>query len=157
MAACAFNVYGDANAIFRTTDLRSVGGFVRDRETYCHDWETFVKLVHGGRRIGVMPEYLFYYRRRADGMSAVMTDHGANTYPFMQRMISSFADAHGGASNPESRMMWEAMAGYLLRGGTNKPKAKPGVARRLFRGAVKRLTAAGRLAWNAARSKGRKA
>jgi glycosyltransferase involved in cell wall biosynthesis len=157
LAACAFNVYGDANAIFRTTDLRSVGGFVTDRDTYCHDWETFVKLVHGGRWIGVIPEYLFYYRRRADGMSAVMTDHGANTYPFMQRMISSFADAHGGASDPESRMVWETLAGYLLRDGANEPKIKRGIARRLFRGVVNRLTAAGRPAWNAARSQGRKA
>ena len=70
LAACAFNVYGDANAIFRTEHLRSVGGFVTDRATYCHDWETFVKLIHAGRSIGVIPEYLFYYRRRADGMSA---------------------------------------------------------------------------------------
>ena len=99
LAACAFNVYGDANAIFRTEHLRSVGGFVADRATYCHDWETFVNLIHAGRSIGVIPEYLFYYRRRADGMSATMTNGGANTYPFVQRMITGFVGGSGAGSN----------------------------------------------------------
>ena len=48
-AACAYNVYGDANAVFRTDHLRAVGGFTEDRSTYCHDWETFVKLAQAGR------------------------------------------------------------------------------------------------------------
>jgi GT2 family glycosyltransferase len=125
LAACAFNVYGDANAIFRTEDLRSVGGFVMDRSTYCHDWETFVKLVQAGRRIGVIPEYLFYYRRRADGMSAVMTGGGANTYPFIQRMITSFVGGNETGPNPEARMLWEALASYFLRNDSSKAAARP--------------------------------
>jgi glycosyltransferase involved in cell wall biosynthesis len=129
LAACAFNVYGDANAIFRTEDLRSIGGFVADRSTYCHDWETFVKLVNAGRRIGVIPEYLFYYRRRKDGMSAVMTDGGANTYPFVQRMITSFVAGNEGERNPEARMLWEALASYFLR---NDPSTAPSRPRSLY-------------------------
>ncbi len=146
LAACAFNIYGDANAIFRTEHLRSVGGFVADRSTYCHDWETFVKLVQAGRRIGVVPDYLFYYRRRADGMAAVMTDKGANTYPFIQRMITSFVAGNVAGSKPsEPRMLWEALASYFLRDDLNqaaRPRPRYGAARRLA------------AAWKAASGKG---
>jgi hypothetical protein len=139
LAACAFNVYGDANAIFRTQDLRSVGGFVTDRSTYCHDWETFVKLVNAGRRIGVIPEYLFYYRRRADGMSAVMTAGGANTYPFVQRMITTFFAGNESGANPEARMLWEALASYFLRNDPSEAVARSR-SRSLY-GAVRRWAA----------------
>ncbi len=143
LAACAFNVYGDANAIFRTEDLRAVGGFVADRSTYCHDWETFVKLTHAGRRIGVIPEYLFYYRRRAEGMSAVMTNGGANLYPFIQRMITNFATGRELGSNPEARLLWEALASYFLRNDLSKPAPRP----RSLYGAARRLAAAGKRVW----------
>src|SRR5207253_3076688 len=43
-AACLLNVYGGANAIFRTADLRAVGGFECERDAF-EDWETFVKLA----------------------------------------------------------------------------------------------------------------
>jgi glycosyltransferase involved in cell wall biosynthesis len=137
LAACAFNVYGDGNAIFRTADLRSVGGFVADRSTYCHDWETFVKLVNAGRRIGVIPEYLFYYRRRADGMAAVMTERGANTYPYVQRMITGFAGGIEANANPETRMLWEALASFFLR---NEPNAMATPPRSLY-GSARRWAA----------------
>src|SRR5262249_53400039 len=39
------NVYGDANAIFRTDALRSVGGNETDRDSSWEDWEAFIKLV----------------------------------------------------------------------------------------------------------------
>ena len=116
-----------------------------DRSTYCHDWETFVKLIHAGRRIGVIPDYLFYYRRRADGMSAMMTNGGANTYPFIQRMITSFvarkrqriepgsADAVGGIGELFSPTMI-----------ANSERARSSAR---FHGAVRRLAAAGRRVW----------
>ena len=129
-----FNVYGDANAIFRTADLRSVGGFVADRATYCHDWETFVKLVHAGRRIGVVPEYLFYYRRRADGMSAVMTDKRRNTYDFNQRMITSFAAGNGGEATRRrgcSGRRRRVIFCKMIQSKTARPRSLYGAARRL--------------------------
>ncbi len=148
LAACAFNVYGDANAIFRTEDLRSVGGFVADRATYCHDWETFVKLVHAGRRIEVIPEYLFYYRRRADGMAAVMTEGGANTYPFIQRMITAFAAENGGKSNMASRTVWEVVASYFLEKDARKTAPSPSLY-----GTARRLAGVGKRVWKRAFSR----
>jgi len=142
-AACAFNIYGDANAVFRTADLRAAGGFVEDRGTYCHDWETFVKLVRTGWRVGVVPEYLFYYRRRPDGMAAVMTQNGTDVYPFVQRMLTTFY----GESSPadaEARMLWTVLAASLLRdaGAKTAPPSGWRRVRRLLGGAVRR--AAGR-------------
>jgi glycosyltransferase involved in cell wall biosynthesis len=62
--ACFRNVYGDANAIFRTADLRAIGGYEPDRDSTCEDWEVFVILVHAGYQLDVVPEHLFYYRHR---------------------------------------------------------------------------------------------
>jgi hypothetical protein len=62
------NVYGDANAIFRTADLRAVNGYELDRDSTCEYWEVFVKLVNVGSKLDVVPEHLFYYRHRADSL-----------------------------------------------------------------------------------------
>jgi hypothetical protein len=140
-AACAFNIYGDANAVFRTADLRAAGGFVEDRSTYCHDWETFVKLARSGRQVGVVPEYLFYYRRRPDGMAAVMTRGGTDVYPFVQRMLATF---YGGTSSADAEacVLWTTLAASLLRG-TEAPAPAAFGPRRLLRGGLRRAAALG--------------
>jgi hypothetical protein len=142
VAACAFNVYGDANAVFRVNDLRAVGGFEADRATYCHDWETFVKLAASGRRADVLPEYLFYYRRRRDGMSAVMTAAGADLFPFAQRMLTNFFVRPKTQAEVEPDLLWSALVGHFLRDGTAAaaPPPRPG----FVRAAARRFAAAGR-------------
>jgi len=139
VASCAYNVYGDANAVFRTEDLRAVGGFPEDRSTYCHDWETFVKLTGTGRRVAVVPEYLFYYRRRADGMAAVMTRNGTDLYRFVQRMLATAFDGE----SAEDRMLWTTFAASLL---PHEPRSqrKPWSPARLLRATVRRVAAVGR-------------
>jgi glycosyltransferase involved in cell wall biosynthesis len=62
------NVYGDANSIFRTADLRTINGYEPDRDSTCEDWEAFVKLINAGFRLDVLPEHLFFYRYRPDSM-----------------------------------------------------------------------------------------
>ena len=73
--ACCRNVYGDANALFRTAALRSVGGYETDRDTSWEDLEVFVKLVHAGHRVDVLPDYLFYYRHLDSGWSRVTSGY----------------------------------------------------------------------------------
>src|SRR5262249_20632267 len=51
---CYQNVYGDANSMFRTADLRAVNGYETDRDSTCEDWEGFVKLVHAGYKLDVI-------------------------------------------------------------------------------------------------------
>ena len=100
------NVYGDANAIFRTSALRSVGGYETDRGTSCEDWECFVKLVHAGHKLGVVPDHLFYYRHRAGGFS-----RSTNWFANHQRVLRQFA--HAGALPPaEALALWTALLGF---------------------------------------------
>lgn len=100
------NVYGDANAIFRTETLRAVGGYGTDRGTSCEDWECFVKLVHAGHRLGVVPDHLFYYRHRPGGFS-----RSTNWFANHQRVLRQFA--HAGSLPPaESLQLWAALLGF---------------------------------------------
>jgi glycosyltransferase involved in cell wall biosynthesis len=100
------NVYGDANAIFRTDVFRGIGGYETDRGTSCEDWEAFVKLVHAGHRIGVVPEHLFEYRHRPGGFSRT-----TNWYANHHRVLRQFT---GTDSLPpgEAAVLWSALLGF---------------------------------------------
>ena len=100
------NVYGDANAIFRTDALRAIGGYGTDRGTSCEDWELFVKLVHAGHRLGVVPDHLFYYRHRPGGFS-----RSTNWFANHQRVLRQFANA-GALPPAESLALWTALLGF---------------------------------------------
>lgn len=84
---CLQNVYGDGNALFRTAALRAVGGFSTDRDTSFEDWEVFVKLVNSGRRVEVLPDFLFYYRHRDQGFS-----RATNGYRNHQRVLRRYVE-----------------------------------------------------------------
>ena len=103
------NVYGDANAIFRTSALRKIGGYEPDRGTSCEDWEAFVKLVHAGHRIGVVPDHLFYYRHRPGGFS-----RSTNWFANHERVLRQFAYA-GTLPAAESLTLWTAVLGFHQR------------------------------------------
>jgi glycosyltransferase involved in cell wall biosynthesis len=100
------NVYGDANAIFRTADFREVGGYETDRGTSCEDWEAFVKLVHAGKRIGVIPDHLFYYRHRAGGFS-----RATNWFANHQRVLRQFRQIDH-LSSVEAATLWTTLLGF---------------------------------------------
>ncbi|WP_052557675.1 glycosyltransferase family 2 protein [Gemmata sp. SH-PL17] len=100
------NVYGDANAIFRTAALRAVGGYETDRGTSCEDWEAFVKLVHAGHKIGVVPEHLFYYRYRPGGFS-----RSTNWFANHQRVLRQFANP-GTLPPADALTLWTALLGF---------------------------------------------
>lgn len=103
------NVYGDGNAIFRTSALRAIGGYEIDRGTATEDWEVFVKLIHGGYRIGVVPDHLFYYRHRAESYTRT-----TNWFANHQRVLRQFASA-GSLSPAESLTLWTALLGFHQR------------------------------------------
>jgi glycosyltransferase involved in cell wall biosynthesis len=103
------NVYGDTTAVYRTDAFRAVGGHETDRGTGFEDWEAFVKLVHAGHRVGVIPEYLFYYRHLPASFTRVTDD-----YRNRQRVLRQFSrlDALPAA---ERVMLWTALAGLQHR------------------------------------------
>lgn len=103
------NVYGDATALYRTDAFRSVGGYETDRGTSFEDWEAFVKLVHAGFRLDVLPEHLFYYRHLATGFSRT-----TNAFANQQRVLRQFT--HGQAlSDADRRALWNLLTGVHLR------------------------------------------
>jgi glycosyltransferase involved in cell wall biosynthesis len=105
--ACLRNVYGDANALFRTAMFRAVGGYETDRGTSNEDWEAFVKLAAAGHRLDVLPEHLFFYRHRESGFSRV-----TNQYHNHQRVLRQFFRAER-LPAAERVALWTALPGLL--------------------------------------------
>lgn len=103
------NVYGDATAICRTETLRAVGGWETDRGTSFEDWELFVKLVHAGGTIDVVPDHLFYYRHLPTGFSR-KTDPFANH----ERVLRQFRRL-GQLPESEREALWDLLAGMHRR------------------------------------------
>lgn len=102
---CLQNIYGDGNAIFRTEALRAVGGFETDRDTSFEDWEVFVKLVNAGKRVEVLPDFLFYYRHRDAGFSRV-----TNGYRNHQRVLRRFMKIET-LPQHERTLLWHWLVG----------------------------------------------
>lgn len=104
-----YNIYGDGNALFHTSALRSIGGFTADRNTSFEDWEVFVRLVNAGHLVDVLPETLFYYRHRETGFSRVTND-----YYNHERILRNYV---GAANLPraESLVLWAYLNGLERR------------------------------------------
>lgn len=87
-------------ALYRTADLRAVGGFDPNADASSGEWSAFFKLVNAGRHVDILPEHLFW---AADEPDAVQAD---NLKPFvaMDRVLAA-----------ERESLWKAMAGYERR------------------------------------------
>ena len=59
-------------ALVRREAVAAVGGFDEDMRDGCEDWDLWLRLVERGYRGAIIPEVLFFYRRRADSMSRAM-------------------------------------------------------------------------------------
>ena len=59
-------------ALVRRSALETVGGFDETMRDGCEDWDLWITLVERGYQGRILPEVLFYYRRRADSMSRAM-------------------------------------------------------------------------------------
>lgn len=61
-------------ALVRRAALEAVGGYDETLRQGCEDWDLWLTLVERGHSGVIIPEVLFYYRRRADSMSRAMLD-----------------------------------------------------------------------------------
>ena len=61
-------------ALVRRTAYDAVGGYDESMREGCEDWDFWLRLVERGFQGAIIPEVLFYYRRRSDSMSRVMLD-----------------------------------------------------------------------------------
>jgi glycosyltransferase involved in cell wall biosynthesis len=100
------NVFGDANSMFRTADVRAVAGFVEDSRAV-EDWELFVRLIQNGFETDVIPRALFDYRHREQSMART-TDRYRNR----QRVLRHYERGEDGLE----RGLWFPFASlYELR------------------------------------------
>lgn len=61
-------------ALVRREAFDAVGGYDETMRNGCEDWDFWLRLVERGFPGTIIPEVLFYYRRRADSMSREMLD-----------------------------------------------------------------------------------
>jgi len=74
---CDFPTLLDVNtvngaALVRRSALEAVGGFDESMRTGCEDWDLWIAMVARGFTGRILPEVLYYYRRRAGSMSRTM-------------------------------------------------------------------------------------
>lgn len=80
-------------ALVRREAFEAVGGYTDSMRSGCEDWDFWLRLVERGFRGTIIPEVLFYYRRRADSMSRVMIDPAAYRRP-LEDLIGRHAAAY---------------------------------------------------------------
>jgi hypothetical protein len=68
-------------ALVRRSAFDAVGGYDESMREGCEDWDFWLRLVERGLTGTIIPEILFYYRRRAASMSRQMLEPGAYVKP----------------------------------------------------------------------------
>ena len=68
-------------ALVRREAFEAAGGYDDTMREGCEDWDLWLRLVAAGRHGAIIPEVLFFYRRRADSMSRRMLDAQAYRRP----------------------------------------------------------------------------
>jgi glycosyltransferase involved in cell wall biosynthesis len=97
-AACDFPALLDMNtvngaALVRRSAVEAVGGFDETMRDGCEDWDLWITLVERGFKGRILPEFLYYYRRRAGSMSKLMVqgDGHIRLYRFLaQKHVDSY-------------------------------------------------------------------
>lgn len=73
--------------------FEAVGGYDESMREGCEDWDFWLRLVESGYRGHIIPEVLFYYRRRAGSMSRLMLEEQAYRRP-LQALVAKHAPAY---------------------------------------------------------------
>jgi glycosyltransferase involved in cell wall biosynthesis len=71
-------------ALVRRSAFEAVGGYDEKMRNGCEDWDFWLRLVEHGLHGVIIPEVLFYYRRRSDSMSRLMTASEAYDRPLRE-------------------------------------------------------------------------
>lgn len=95
------NCFGDANSLYRTETLRSVGGYSEDYGITHEDWELHARLALSGARRTLLPAATFWYRIDPDGMlrgevGALRrsSDFARHLRPYLETLPYAEAKAH---------------------------------------------------------------
>lgn len=80
-------------ALVRRSAFEAVGGYDESMREGCEDWDFWLRLVERGFEGAIIPEVLFYYRRRSDSMSRVMLEEQAYRRP-LEVLVRKHEDAY---------------------------------------------------------------
>lgn len=80
-------------ALVRREAFDAAGGYDETMRDGCEDWDFWLRLVEQGFEGTIIPEVLFYYRRRAESMSRVMLDEAAYRRP-LQTLVAKHLDQY---------------------------------------------------------------
>jgi len=80
-------------ALVRRGVFESAGGYDETMREGCEDWDFWLRLVEHGFHGIIVPEVLFYYRRRSDSMSRVMLEEQTYRRP-LEVLVAKHADAY---------------------------------------------------------------
>jgi glycosyltransferase involved in cell wall biosynthesis len=97
-AECGFPALLDRNtvngaALVRRSAWEAVGGQDEALREGCEDWDFWIRLVERGLRGAILPEILFFYRRRAGSMSRALVGeaHLRAYHELLRRHPAAFA------------------------------------------------------------------
>jgi glycosyltransferase involved in cell wall biosynthesis len=101
-------------ALVRREALQAVGGFEESLRDGAEDWDLWLRMAERGLRGTILPEVLFFYRRRADSMSRAMLREP--TYSTLLRRLVQRHETSYRAHFPEllvrrERRMWAMRVG----------------------------------------------
>ena len=78
VAVGLWNPYGETSGLYRTRQLRDLGGYDDLHPEYMsEDWHLYIKIVASGLKVAVIPKALYFYRIRNDSRYRT-GDHGVN-------------------------------------------------------------------------------
>jgi glycosyltransferase involved in cell wall biosynthesis len=100
-------------AVVRREAFETVGGYDESMRDGCEDWDFWLRLVQRGFQGEIVPEVLFYYRRRSDSMSREMLDDTRYRRP-LTTLITKHEQAYR-AHLPAILAAKEAEAQHLIR------------------------------------------
>jgi glycosyltransferase involved in cell wall biosynthesis len=80
-------------ALVRRAVFESMGGYDETMRDGCEDWDFWLRLVERGCHGIIIPEVLFYYRRRSDSMSRLMLDEQVYRRP-LEVLVAKHAGAY---------------------------------------------------------------
>ncbi|MFL6280526.1 MAG: glycosyltransferase family 2 protein [Vicinamibacterales bacterium] len=100
-------------AIVRREAFDAVGGYDESMRDGCEDWDFWLRLVERGFAGTIIPDVLFYYRRRAASMSREMLDEQRYRRP-LETLIAKHEEAYR-RHLPAILAAKEAEAQHLVR------------------------------------------
>jgi glycosyltransferase involved in cell wall biosynthesis len=80
-------------ALVRKEAFDAAGGYDESMREGCEDWDLWLRLVESGQQGAIVPEVLFFYRRRADSMSRLMLDPQAYRRP-LETLVGKHAASY---------------------------------------------------------------